>query len=87
MAQENSLRLTFGYEDSEQKRNYTFSGVKSSVMPDIKDKVEAINASLAAGTDTSLAAFFTDNDGNNFKKIEQAVLTVTTETPLDLGGN
>ena len=86
MAQENSLRLTFGYEDSEQKRNYTFSGFNSSVMPDIKSKVEAINSSLAAGTDTSLAAFFTDDDGNNFNKIEQAVLTITTETPLDLGG-
>lgn len=85
MAEERSLRLTFGYDSSDQKRNYTFTDFPSSVAADIKTKVNAINESLAGETDGGLAEFFTDDNGNNFVKIEDAVYTVTTETPLDLG--
>ena len=87
MATEKTLRLTFGYHDSNEKRNYTFTDFEDSAVSDIKTKINAINSSLSAGTDAGLSAFFTSSEGDYLAKIEGAVLTRTLETPLDLGGN
>lgn len=87
MAEERSVRLTFGYQNSTQKRNYTFTDFPTSIASEMKDKILAINESLAASTDGGLAEFFVDDNGNYFIKIENAVYTTVTETPLDLGGN
>ena len=81
-----SLRLKATYEDTDFTRDYIFTDFPQSVIPDIKDKVNAINASIAAGTDSGMADFFTSNNGDRLAKITEAVLTRTTETPLDLGG-
>lgn len=83
----NSLQLSFGYENSDQKRTYTFSDINDSVISGIKAKVIAINDSLAANTDGGLASFFIDDNNNNLKYIEEAKIISVTETPLDLGGN
>lgn len=85
MSVERTLRLTFGYDESTQKRNYTFSGVASSVAANVKSRVNAINESLASGTSGGLDEFFVDDEGNYLVKIEEAVYTTTTEEPLDLG--
>lgn len=80
-----SLQLKFGYHNSDQKRSYTFSDVAESIVPDIKDTIMDINDSLTGGTAGGLSSFFIDDNGNNFAQIEEAQLTVTTETNLDLG--
>jgi len=83
----NTLQLTFGYKNSEQKRNYTFSEVPDSVVSEMKTKIIGINDSLAASTEGGLASFFVDDNNNNLQAIEEAKLITTTETALDLGGN
>lgn len=86
MSTERTFQLKFGYENSSQKRTYAFSDVTGTVVADAKDKIIAINQSLTAGSDSSLASFFVDDNGNHLKLIEEATYIVTTETPLDLGG-
>lgn len=83
----NSLQLSFGYKNSEQKRSYTFSDIPDSVVSGMKEKIIGINDSLAASTDGGLASFFVDDNNNNLQAIEEAKLVTITETPLDLGGN
>ena len=84
---DNSLQLSFGYANSEQKRQYTFSDIPDSIIGSLKGKIIGINDSLAASTDGGLASFFVDDNNNNLKAIEEAKLTRIIETPLDLGGN
>lgn len=83
----NSLQLSFGYKNSEQKRTYTFSEIPDSVVSGMKAKIIGINDSLSASTDGGLASFFVDDNNNNLQSIEEAKLVTLTETPLDLGGN
>lgn len=80
-----SLQLKFGYENSDQKRTYTFSDISESIVADLKDNIIAVNNSLAGGTAGGLSSFFIDDEGNNFVRIEEANLTVVQETNLDLG--
>ena len=80
-----SLQLKFAYQNSDQKRTYTFSDIAESIVPDLKDNITAVNTSLESGTAGGLSSFFIDDNGNNFVKIEDALLTVTTETNLYLG--
>ena len=79
------VKLTFGYADTDFTRLYTFS-CDDSLLSGIPTKVNAINASLAGGTDGGLAAFFQSDDGHNFVKIVKASAVALFETPIDLNG-
>lgn len=81
-----SVQLTFGYQDTEFERTYEIDVAESVSSADIKSKVLAINASLAASTDGGLSNFFTSDEGDNFTRIIVAKRIHKEELYVDLGG-
>ena len=90
--------LEFGYDGSDFKRTYTIEMADSIAANDrnnfVRSAVQAINASLSAGTSGGLDDFFVaeDFDGTNgkFNGIIYAAVTVDTDTvvyPAAQGGN
>lgn len=81
-----TVELTFGYNGSDFKRTVELEANDSITAADVKSAVNAINASLAGGTDGGLGDFFLadDFDGTNgkFNKIVAAKHKVTTETVI-----
>lgn len=59
---QNSVTFKFGYTNTEEQRQYTFSGISSMALSGIESGIQAVNASLAAGTDGGLSAFFRSDD-------------------------
>ena len=93
MAKENSVTLTFGYTGTTETRKYKFDEVDDDALGSVKTKVQAINASLAAGTDGGLATFFRSDDYDatdsnnvvgNLNKIVAAQYDEVTTTDIDL---
>lgn len=93
MLKENSVTLTFGFGGSTETRKYKFDNVDDDALANVKTKIKAINASLAAGTDAGLANFFraddyNDADPNNivgkFVKIVAAQYDEVTTTDIPL---
>ena len=82
---DNTIRLTFGYEDTEFTRNYELK-IDDSLVAGAKQKIKDINNSLLGGTAGGLSSFFVSDSGENFTLITDAQLTSITETKLDLGG-
>ncbi|MBR0061819.1 MAG: hypothetical protein IJP68_10120, partial [Selenomonadaceae bacterium] len=70
-----NLKMTFGYgAEQESTRNYNFS-VDDSLAADCKDKIKAINTSLAAGTAGGLSTVFISDDEDFFSRITYAELS------------
>lgn len=93
MSINNSTTLTLGYSNTEFTRSFKIDGLSAAALPNIKSKVLAINASLAAGTDGGLADFFRaddydDSDPNlivgKFNRIVAAKAESTEETVIPL---
>ena len=80
-----TLKMTFGYDDSDFTRNYSFE-IDDSLVSAAKDKIIGINTSLAAGTAGGLSSFFISDDGDNFVGITAAQVEETTVTYLDISG-
>lgn len=79
-----NIQLTFRYEDTSDTRQYELE-CADSLVSSVKEKVLAINASLAAGTDEGLSDFFVSDDGDRFTLISSAKAIEVVETPIDLG--
>ena len=87
----NSIKLTLGYDQSEFTRNMTIGNVADSIASDsatIKQKIRAINASIAGGTDDGLSDFFRADDydgtGGTFSGITAAQIVSTEVTVIEL---
>ena len=81
-----TLKMTFGYgEDQESTRSYNFT-VEDSLAADCKDKIKAINTSLAAGTAGGLSSVFISDDEEFFSRITYAELSSTVTEVLDISG-
>lgn len=78
MAVTRSVKIKLAYDDA-TSRTYTFNGVESMYLPDVKDKVIAINASLEAGTASNFANTFVSNNGSPCKMISEAKVIVTNQ--------
>ena len=76
------VQLYLGYENSDYVRTMTISNVSMSAIANVKDKCMAINASLAASTDSGMKDFFVDDNGNSLKEITKAKIIITEETEL-----
>lgn len=76
-----SVQTTLLYEDA-TTRNYTFDAAEPIVPNDVRSAVQAINASIAGGTDDGLHTTFTADDGANLTKISGAKLTQETVTMI-----
>ena len=71
MATTRSVKIKFVYNDA-TSRTYTFNGVASTELIEVKDRVLAINASLEAGTAPNFANTFVSNLGSPCKLISEA---------------
>lgn len=81
----NTVRLKFTYADADT-RTYDLECDDNNLM-DVQSKVNALNASVTAGTDGGFTTFFLSDNGEEFTKISEAQIISVTETVLDLGGN
>ena len=85
MATTYSVKVTLAYEDA-TSRNYTFNGVDNMYLPDVKDKVIAINESLEAGTANNFKNTFVSNNGATVKMISKAqIITLQQEVIYSAG--
>lgn len=91
----NSIKLTFCYVGTDSTRTYTIGNVADSIVADtsaIKNKIKAINASLAGGTSGGLNEALRSDDFNAaenigvFQRIKAAQINETEITPLVLQG-
>lgn len=80
MATVNSLRIKIAYEDA-TSRNYTFNGVNSTILPDIKDNIIAINEGIETSTadGTAFKEIFVSDNGAQAIGITESILTRTTQ--------
>ena len=80
-----TLKMTFGYGDSDFTRTYSFE-IADSLVSAAKGKIIGINDSLTAGTAGGLSSFFISDDGDNFTGITAAQIEESTITYLDISG-
>lgn len=86
----NTVKFTFGYSDTDFKREYKLNVADSVASADIKSAILGLNASLAGGTAGGLSAFFIADDfdaTNNigyFTGITAAQRDSSTEEYIDI---
>ena len=76
MASDNRLSVTLGYEDSEQKRTYSYGGISTSELPNIESRIMAYNANVPAQD----KLVFVSDEGDNMTSIVAAKVEQITET-------
>lgn len=90
----NSIKLDFGYANTDFTRQYTINNVADSIAAGkeaIRAGVKAINESLAAGTDDGLSAMFPSDDFDAaesigaFNHINSVTIVEKEITELDIG--
>ncbi|MBQ6297421.1 MAG: hypothetical protein IJK81_06985 [Selenomonadaceae bacterium] len=93
----NSIKLGFGYTNTDFTRQYTINNVADSIVSSsaakeaIRTNVKAINASLAAGTDGGLSTMFRADDYDAaesigaFNHINDVTIVEKEITELDIG--
>lgn len=90
---ENNVSFTLGYTNTDKTRTYSFNGVSSTALTSVESKIQAINESLAGGTDNGLGVFFRSNDYDAsqskgiFNKIVSARIESVQETYIFGGDN
>lgn len=75
-----SVRIGLLYQDG-TTRNYTFEGVADSVLPDVANKIKAINAN----SEDNFHKTFVSNDGSPVLRIGSGQITSTEETVIYTG--
>lgn len=58
----NSVTMTFGFGGTDFTRKYKFENVSASALTGVKAGIQAVNASLTAGTAGGLSLFFVSDD-------------------------
>lgn len=89
------LQLTFGYANSSSSDKFAFDidDSMAAAIGTIKSNIQAINASLSAGTSGGLDEFFVADDydgvGGKLNRISAAVIVSKSETIIypSNGGN
>lgn len=87
----NNIKLTLGFDQTDFTRKITLSNVADSIASasgTVKAQIQAINASLAGGTDGGLSTFFLSDDADGtagtFTGIIAAQIDSTEITNIDL---
>lgn len=82
----NSLTLTTTYTGTDFSRNYKINGIADEAFPNIESKIEALNASLAAGTAGALSSIMVADDFDGtigfLEHIDKAVIVSQEEIPI-----
>lgn len=93
MAENNSVILTFGYTGTDFTRQLKIDNVEAGALSSVKANIQAVNASITAGTDDGLADFFLSDDYDatdsenivgKFSGIVDATIVEETITGIDL---
>lgn len=91
----NSIKLGIGYTNTDSTRQITIGDVADSICAapaTVKSKIQAINASLAAGTDGGLSDFFRADDYDavqsigSFNQIKSATIVESEVTNVVISG-
>lgn len=83
-----AVQIDCSYSNTDYERSYRMNNVNQNDLSTVDSKVQAINASLAAGTagglsSTFVSEDFTPGEGKGYlEKINRAVKTVTIETDI-----
>lgn len=80
----NSIVIKMAFEDTDETRQVTFDSLPAEAInpAPLLNRINALNASLAAGTSGGLNEFFLSNDGDEFVSISSAYTVSETETPV-----
>lgn len=88
MSTNSVIRLTLAYNQTDFTRNIAMSVEDSTAasVDTITNKIDAINASLAAGTDDGMSTFFLSDDydgvGGTLARIKSAQVETVEETTI-----
>lgn len=88
-----SVTITMGYKNTNFTRSYKFANISDTALANVEAKINALNASLAGGTDDGLAEFYRSDDFDasqdkgTFTKIVSAQTESITETKIFGGDN
>lgn len=83
-----TVQIDTQYTKTDEGRSYRMAGISQAAIADVGTKIDAINASLVAGTAGALSSTFISDDfdtstGTGFlEKINRSVITTTEETDL-----
>lgn len=88
-----SITVTCAYENTDFTRKYKFNDVtnENAVANTVRNKIKALNASLAGGTADGLDEFFRSDDYDStldvgkLQRISAAQIDSQTVTVIDLG--
>lgn len=80
MAERFEVSFKCAYNNSDYERTYNFDVETGEELEKCQGKVQAINASLTAGTDGGLSAFFVAEDGAPLYRITEMQTKATEET-------
>ena len=82
-SRQNNVIITLLYDD-DSTRNYTFEGVAQADLPDVKDKIESINAN-ANNEYADFYRIFVSNDGASVTSISSAKIVAIQEEVIYSG--
>lgn len=86
----NSVTLTMSYNGTDTTRKYKINEVPTSAISQIQAKTEAVNASLAGGTDGGLSTTFVTDDyvgsgtSGTLAKVSEVKIVTEEITDIDL---
>ena len=84
----NTVTFKLGYKNTESTRQYTIGSISASALSGIESGMNAVNASLAAGTDGGLSSFFRSDDFDaslgigTFNQIKEARIESVEEVKI-----
>lgn len=79
----NSVIMKFTFQD-DTSYNYELGALADEdiVLDDVRERVQAINSSLSAGTSDGLDTFLLSADGSSLKEITEVTIRSVEETIL-----
>ena len=80
-----SVKVTMLYQDA-NTRDYSFNASNSITPNAVREKITAINASIAGGTDGGFSQTFVSDEGSNLTKISGASVITEVDTII-FGGD
>ena len=79
----NTVQLTLQFDDS-SKESVKISNVADESVPDVKDKIQALNVSLTGGTAGTVPSVIVSKTGYELVLIESAKIIATTDTEINI---